>query len=258
MLPLSDYPPAAHLRPWIRMYRFISTAEARLNRVLPNTSVAMAFRLHGQITQVHEKSTQPLPFATCSGLQGSARMIGYADHAAAVIVLFRENGLAAFTGLPHQELYGQTIGLDALYPATVLEGLQEQLLAAKDQESSCRILDQFFSRQLRRQEEDRLIESALASIQAAKGQVQIKALADSHYLSQDAFEKRFRKVTGATPKQYATIIRMQALIAASRGAGTLTGLAYEHGFYDQPHFNRQFRKFTGQAPRDFFQTAAYW
>lgn len=258
MLALHEYLPVAPLRPWIRMYRFISTAAGSLNRVLPNTSVAMAFRLNGQITQVQENSAHPLPFATCSGLQASARMIRYAGQTDAVIVLFRENGLRALAGQPPQELFGQTIGLDTLYPASTLALLQEQLLASGDRPSAVRILDQFFSSQLRQQADDRLIGSAIASIMAGKGQVQVKALADSHYLSQDAFEKRFRKVTGATPKQYATIIRMQALIRESRGAGSFTGLAYEHGFYDQPHFNRQFRKFTGQAPRDFFEAAAYW
>jgi methylphosphotriester-DNA--protein-cysteine methyltransferase len=73
-------------------------------------------------------------------------------------------------------------------------------------------------------------------------------------MSLDPFEKRFRKVIGATPKQFGDIIRMKALIERRRNQDLLVNTALEAGFFDQSHFIRTFKKFTGKTPRHFFNS----
>jgi AraC-like DNA-binding protein len=63
---------------------------------------------------------------------------------------------------------------------------------------------------------------------------------------------------GASPKQFSHIVRMNAAISKRKSSPFLFDLAFENGYYDQPHFNNDFRKFTGQTPTDFFRSASFW
>jgi AraC-like DNA-binding protein len=88
--------------------------------------------------------------------------------------------------------------------------------------------------------------------------IKIKELADAHYLSQDAFEKRFRRVVGTSPKQFSTIIKIKSIVDNKPQNGSLTQMALEAGYFDQPHFNKEFKLFTGLSPTDFFKIPQAW
>jgi AraC-like DNA-binding protein len=106
---------------------------------------------------------------------------------------------------------------------------------------------------------DKLVYAAIEKINACNGLLGIKDLTNSLYISQDAFEKRFRKMVGTTPKQFSSIVKMKAIIRRNPTPLSFLDLALENGYYDQPHFNRDFKLFTGQTPTDFFKkSASYW
>ncbi len=67
------------------------------------------------------------------------------------------------------------------------------------------------------------------------------------FISESAFEKRFRRIAGTTPKKFAQIIRLQNII------GNLDkSLWYDNDiFYDQAHFIKEFKAFTGVTPKAF-------
>ena len=103
-----------------------------------------------------------------------------------------------------------------------------------------------------------LISAAISKINAVNGNVRIKELIKEFHISQDAFEKRFRKITGATPKQFSHIVKMNSAIRQYQTVPSFLDMAFENGYYDQPHFNKDFKSFTGQTPTDFFRSASYW
>jgi len=76
-------------------------------------------------------------------------------------------------------------------------------------------------------------------------------------VSQEVLEKRFRRRVGATPKQFASILRFRRAIAVHRPGRDLGSLALEAGYYDQAHFNRQFRFVTGSAPGALLTSEEY-
>ena len=86
----------------------------------------------------------------------------------------------------------------------------------------------------------------------------MKELADTLCISQDAFEKRFRKSMGVSPKSFSYIIRMKHIIANGVNKQTLSEIAYDAGYFDQSHFIKDFRLFTGQTPTDFFRSPLFW
>jgi methylphosphotriester-DNA--protein-cysteine methyltransferase len=111
---------------------------------------------------------------------------------------------------------------------------------------------------LKTPQSDALIQNAIQQIKNANGDLRIKDLLTNLYISQDAFEKRFRKITGTSPKQFAGTVRLKNIIAQYSDTMNLTEMAYTAGYFDQAHFIKTFKSFTGQTPQSFFTSPARW
>ena len=100
---------------------------------------------------------------------------------------------------------------------------------------------------------DLRVVSAISMIYKSGGNIRIKELLSELHISQSAFEKRFRKAVGASPKKFASIVRFKNTICNYDPKKSLTNLGYETGFYDQAHFIKEFKNFTGDSPDIFFK-----
>ncbi|GAB3015600.1 hypothetical protein GCM10027051_19360 [Niabella terrae] len=218
----------------------------------------MVIRLKGQIAYGNDAAPTILPATLFTGLQPSVRLIQYAAQSAALIVLFTETGIPAFFKQPVYELFGSSVPLDALLPASEIARLEAQVVASIGNTGRIQAIEQFLYSRLLDHQSDALISDAVNSIHLHKGRLKIKGLADRLYISQDAFEKRFRNTIGASPKQFCFTVKMRNIIRQNKPATRLLDLALEHGFYDQAHFNKDFKRFTGLTPTDFFKSTSYW
>lgn len=109
---LEEYLPTAILRPFIKACRIIESQDEVVNRILPNTSIALAFRCKGQVSDISDNTSEPLPRTSISGLRKSVRRIHYADNSATLVVLFGEAGAGAFFRPGIFELFEQSVSLD--------------------------------------------------------------------------------------------------------------------------------------------------
>lgn len=255
---METYMPAALLRPFIKAYKIIESGDERTNRVVPNTSFALAFRFKGQISSIANGRKTALPATTFSGLRKSVRLFNYAAQTSALIVQFEETGVLAFFKHPLHELFEQSISLDNFFPQSEISIVEQRLSEAPDKLAKIAIVEQFLYNKLFYNKPDKLVLEAINSIYSSNGIIRIRELARSLCISDDAFEKRFRKAVGATPKQFSSIIKLKAIIDQNTGSGSFTDIAFEHGYYDQPHFNKDFKLFTGQTPTEFFKSGLYW
>ena len=255
---ITDYIPTDQLRPFIKAYRIIESQDELVNRVLPNTSFTIAFRLMGQIAYINDDNKTTLPTTTFSGLRKSVRLINYAPKTTALIVLFTATGVSAFFKQPLYELFEKSISLDNFFSYSEIAITAERLAESDSNELRIATIEQFFYSKLINYKTDELVTQAIATIHYQKGLLKIKDLADSLFISQDAFEKRFRKSTGATPKQFSSIVKMKTIIQQNSTLPSFLDIALENDFYDQAHFNKSFKLFTGQTPTDFFNAASYW
>lgn len=63
------------------------------------------------------------------------------------------------------------------------------------------------------------------------------------------FARRFKDVTGASPKQYILMKRLErAHLLLSQGDVSVSEVAYQTGFTDQSHLVRYFKKYWGLTP----------
>jgi len=250
--------PTVLLRPFVKRYTIVESGNEITNRILPGTSFALAFRIRGQISYISHNKKIGVPRTALSGLKKSVRLINYARQSAAIIVLFKETGVSAFLKQPLHELYEQSVSLDNFFPLSEILLIEERLAECESNVSKISVIEQFLLSNIIYHNPDNLVSEAIAKIYSVKGNIRIKELSNSLHISQDPFEKRFRKATGASPKQFSRIIKMNDLIRENKMAHSFTDIAYKNGYYDQPHFNKDFKIFTGQTPTEFFQSASYW
>jgi len=252
-----QYIPADGLKPFIKSFMIIESKEARENRLLPDTAIVLAFRIRGSVTD-GEDNSHIVPASAITGLRKSPRLLNYAAHTANLLVFFKEGEAAAFFKEPLHELFSRSVSLDELIPRHQLEQIEEELHGAGDNRERVSIVERFLFSILKDQHADRLIDYSIQQIKMAKGDIRIKNMVSNLSLSLDPFEKRFRRVVGISPKQFADIIRFRNLIGQYSASESLTNTALASGYFDQAHFIKDFRSFTGLAPQQFFKSAAWW
>lgn len=254
---IQDYIPTDKLRPFIKTYRIIESENELTNRVVPNTSFAIAFRFKGQISYNNDTGKTDLP-TTFSGLRKSVRLINYAPNTSSLIVLFTETGAFAFFRQPLYELFEESVSGDNFFTKSEISYIEEYLAETNNNKLRIAIVERFLYSKLIDNKPDKLVNEAITKIYLNHGLLKMKSLADSLFISQDAFEKRFRKVTGTTPKQFSSIVKMRTIIQQKSEYFSFLDIALENGFYDQAHFNKDFKLFTGQTPTDFFKSSLHW
>ncbi|HMH22994.1 MAG TPA: helix-turn-helix transcriptional regulator [Puia sp.] len=255
---IEKFTPSFALTPFIREFMIIESELGTSNKIIPDTTLVMAFRYRGTVKKMDGEKKEAIASSVITGLRRSANHFVYSKKTANVLVVFKEGGIAAFSRIPAHEFFGQSIPAENLFPSAELNEISERLAEAKTSKSRIDSIDAFLLKKLVASRPDPLIGNAIQLIRQHNGIIGIKDLAASLYLSQDPFEKRFRARVGASPKQYASIIRLRTLIRNYPSYTSLTEASYEAGYFDQSHFIKDFRLFTGQAPKDFFQSPQHW
>ena len=250
---INSYKPTELLRPFILTYIIVESQDKGVNRVLPDTSLVMAFRYKGRLSYTADSTKNDLPSSSVSGLRKTLRLFNYSKDTGNLLILFKEAGAAAFFKTPLHTLFEESVSLDNFIPHQNLSIIVERLAEAKNNSQRIDLIEQFLLSELYNHKPDNLILTALKKIHSAKGIIKIKDLADTLYISQDAFEKRFRRIVGTSPKQFSSILRMKSIINNGQLKYTLTEIAFDAGYFDQPHFNNDFKLFTGETPTDFFK-----
>lgn len=242
--------PMAVLRPFIKRFEVTQYLTERQHTLLPDTSLVACFRLDGMAIR-HEAGI--LPAAFLSGLQNRARTLTRMAGSCVLLTTFTDVGAAAFLREPLDQLFNTIMPLGNLLQRPQLQEVHEQLVDARDHARRKEILERFLLGQLRSEAPDSVATAAAARIKERHGVVRMEELARDAGLSLSALERRFRKMVGASPRKFASIVRLRHVLRLRNGAGTLTEIAYQAGYSDQAHFVKDFRNFTGLAPQSFFQ-----
>lgn len=253
-----DFIPTEQLKPFIKTYLIIESQDELVNRVLPGTALTIAFRCKGDVNYIKGNNQESLPLSAISCIRKSARLINYSKNTTTVVVHFKEVGAKAFFKEPLHELFEQSVSLDNFFPQQKIAIIEELLAEAKTNNQRIALIEQFLLSGLHDYKPDSLITAAIAIIQSKKGIIKIKDLADTLFISQDAFEKRFRKTIGSSPKQFCYVVRIKSIIDQKQNSQNLIELAFEAGYFDQSHFNKDFKLFTGQTPSEFFKFPSFW
>lgn len=91
---------------------------------------------------------------------------------------------------------------------------------------------------------------AARMIRRTGGRVRMDRLADHLGMPERTLRRRFAQSVGVTPKRYARLVRLGALIAAADRSASpdWAELALRHGYTDQAHMSQEMLRLTGLAP----------
>jgi AraC-like DNA-binding protein len=255
---LERFFPSPALAPFIREFLIIESDLAISSNAIPDTSVVMAFRYKGNVQRAEGERKESIPASVISGIRKSSRIFHYSPATANLLVLFKEGGIHAFTKIPAHELFGISVPTENIFYTSELDEVIERLAEANTHKDRIDIIEKLLLKKITGHTPDLLIGDAIRTIKQRNGIIRIKDLAASLYISQDAFEKRFRNQAGCSPKQFASIFRLRNLIRKYSSYPSLTDASYEAGYFDQSHFIKDFRLFTGHSPKEFFRSFQYW
>ncbi|MBT1689693.1 helix-turn-helix domain-containing protein [Dawidia soli] len=255
---IERFAPTDRLKPFVKAYLIIASEHGMDNRILPDTALVMALRFQGSTAFTDRTQRENMPAAALTGLRHAARMVHYAQQTAMLLVQFHDGGAAAFLRQPLHVLSDQSVALSELLPRDAVAALEDRLCAAASHAQRIAHTEQFLLSLLHEPEQDRIVREALRQIHAAQGTARIGEILKDLPLSRDAFEKRFRRLVGTSPKQFSIVVRLRHVIDTHTGQDSLTDAAYRAGYFDQAHFIKDFTAFTGQTPGLFFATKRSW
>lgn len=245
--------PCDELKPYVESFVVSETAAESVYKVLPGTGLVMGFQFQGKLYQVNNGKNLELSRSGITGLNDTYKVFKNSRGIGTVLVYFKEGGASVFFREPMNELFQNSLSLDNFLLRSELLLFEEQLCEAADHLDKIKLVEEFLLTRMKAVKPDMIVVQALDLIYRSKGNIRITDLSQQLNISQSPFEKRFRKVVGASPKKFASIVRFKNIVRNGNSFRSLTELGYNAGFYDQSHFIKEFKRFTGDSPEEFFK-----
>jgi AraC-like DNA-binding protein len=245
--------PCEALRPFVKRFLVIEFSSAHKDSHLPDTGLVAAFRYQGDLAL---DGGIKAPQAAITGLWDTSRSHDHGRDSAVVLAAFTATGAAAFLRHSLDEFFNATVAMDGLLGSpTDLNRVHEQLAEAADNVRRVQLIEDFLIARAPNTSPDPFVSAAVSWIEESRAMARIEELARRVGLSQSALERRFRRVVGASPKKFASIVRLRHVLHLRSMGVDFTSIAHAAGYYDQSHFIKEFKRFSGFAPESFFQRA---
>jgi AraC-like DNA-binding protein len=249
--------PSAHLRPFVKQFWGItgcdSPSGAHTHRVVPSGMPELILYI-GRKPSSDGRNIED--HCLISGQQNDFYDLRMTQSPTLFAVSFHPQGISQFFPIPMSELTNRTIPLKYLNVQLYNE-LFTQLSDATTFERRVQITEWLLLSMLTRHHqrlEFTRIQAVIRAILYRSGSVGVSELSNISCLSLKQFERVFMEQIGLTPKQYLRIVRFQAAIhrKAQDRSLSLSHLACDAGYYDQPHLSNEFKTLSGLTPGQFF------
>ncbi|MDX2078535.1 MAG: AraC family transcriptional regulator [bacterium] len=246
------YSPAIPLRPYIENYWILKTQSSQ------DMPIQEAIFVDGRadilinfgVSYLRGNPQHPLVPITFSNLDAQ-RTYPVVIHQIGAIhligVRFKIGGLAPFIRYPLYELSDNVFPLGDILGQGACD-LEEQLYDIPNPSAQIGLLDAFFLKLLRLHDSYQLVMTI--SRQLIARQLSIQQISADMGYSIRSVDRLFRQMMGFSPKFYARIARVEAVIETlyKNPIISMAELALKFGYYDQAHFSKEFKDFTGQTP----------
>ncbi len=249
--------PSALLMPYVKQYWLMkSDSGGHTQGIVPTGYISMYFHRASPLLSIERKEI--LAQSYISGQTADYSNLELTGSMNLLCVDFQSFGASAFFKIPLDEFKNENISINNIEDKE-LAVLEKQVLNEADDQICIRLIEQFLIKRLY-SFKDYNYKRILATIKVVNSnpQIDINTLADISCLSYKQFNRIFTKHIGTTPKEFTRIIRFQRAIYTLqlRPEISLTQLAFECGYYDQPHLVREFKSFSGYTPTEYLTICA--
>jgi AraC-like DNA-binding protein len=242
--------PCPALRAIIKRFLVIEFPPFYRDAHLPESDAVAAFSFQGACRINGNQWASPTAF---TGPRDVLRTHEHRYSHAVVLAMFTPVGAFAFLRLPPNEFVGATVNLaEIIDRPNDVDQLSERLTSAGNHRQRVALVQSLLLARMRASRVDPLITAAVSWLDQGKVDTRIEDLVRYIGLSQSALERRFQRIIGVSPKNYASLIRLRRAVRLQATGVDLTTVAHVSGYFDQSHFIKEFRRAVGTAPSAFF------
>jgi AraC-like DNA-binding protein len=258
----AEFAPLAPLAPFVRcVWTFDSTgSDESIQRIVPDGRPELVLHCAEPYAELDRRgAAHPQPHALFAGQVTRPLRLRARGRASVIGVRFHPAGARAFLGQPLRATTDARIPLDLLFPETAGTLMRDLRMASGAAERLQRVQAFVLARTAAGEaQRDRIVEAAVARIDAASGEVDVGGMAVDAGIGRRQLERRFGDAVGIGPALLAAIFRFRRVfdVLERDAARPWTDAALAAGYYDQSHFIREFRRFVGCTPTEFAQTAS--
>ncbi|MEO7085352.1 MAG: helix-turn-helix domain-containing protein [Gemmatimonadaceae bacterium] len=253
----AEYPPPADLAPYVAAFwsRFSpdELPSNHVHRVLPDgcVDIVLAFSDSGDAV--------PLAPAQAIGVGPMTKPMFMRGGGPRLYLGVRFKPGCAFValGIPASDLIDVQMMFDEL-SADPSRDLAAIIAATSDRARLVAMIDLVRHRLCTPRAVPKSVRAAVRAIVGANGDLKIALLAADIGVTRQQLARQFATHVGVTPKMLARVMRAQAALARADAARAAhphaldwAAIAYELGYYDQPHFIDDFKALTGSTPSEW-------
>ena len=245
-----------------QIWHFDGRTTHRRERVFPNGMLEIIIHLDDRYRLLEGKGPELCGVTGVAGMQLGPMLIEAPERPCRVMgIRLHPIGARAVLGCPLTEVAGLNVDLPDLLGHDA-DRLAESCAVAPDAETAVGVAVRWcagrIAATLARTRPAPVAAWAASEIVRRAGAVSVAELRERTGASKARLTNAFRDWVGVTPKTYARIHRFSHTLSLLTGwRGTLSELALECGYYDQPHMNAEFRDLSGLAPGGFLASLRY-
>ncbi len=254
----NEYQPSLLLAPYIDKYwEFKGNPEYGMKiNILPDGCTDFIFTLGEVATVAEEESLLMQPYRSyfVGPMNRYSTLVTYAKSVHMFGIRFLPCGLFRFLQLPLEELGNQRISTHDIASEIFNDSLTERLCEQPYIQDRIKLVESFLIPALCADDKtEKQIAYAVHCIDLSKGKLPIRSLAEDICLCQRHFERKFKRQTGYSPKEYSRIIKFKHAVDLLRSCSSnnLLSIAIEAGYYDAAHLSKEIKALSGNTPGSF-------
>jgi AraC-like DNA-binding protein len=219
----------------------------QLTTVLPDNSLILGFQLGEQVYERFGKKKQAMTTAGLCGQLTEKKEYLNTPNSQTILVKFKPWSAGLFfNGI--ENLTNQNTDLSLLILQNTFYQTLDRFYSESDK---LKVVKSFLLQQFHHKKIDTSICTAIHLIEKSEGKIRVDKLAYEVCSSKRNFERKFKSVTGLSPKKFIDNIRFQHSLKRLQTNTDLQEIAYCSGYYDLPHFINDFKSVTGTTPEKF-------
>lgn len=226
--------------------------------ILPDGCTDFIFTL-GEVANIDDCKLVMHPYRSyfVGSMTKYSRLIANSDTINMFGIRFRPCGVSYFTSLPLPELTDARVytgDLQTIFNDSIADVLCEKNSIGERID----FIEKYLLKHLHHNqyEVDRNILYAVNQINNQQGKQLIQELANEVNLCQRQFERKFKRFTGYTPKEYSRIVQFQNVVKLLRNStfDNLLSIAVSAGYYDVSHLSKEIKRMSGNTPVSFLSS----
>ncbi len=239
-----EFKPSRSLEQYIdTIWMVKNSGMASQSRITPDGFVDLIFNF-GEKTP-----TLPAWNIGLSGMMTRYRDVSSVPNSELIGIRFKPGQFRAISNFQLAEIKNHTIYASEIIPA-FSEKLLEQVAESKNMTDKIVLIETAIKKLITDFRHHSLITSVCHSIEMHYQVIDLKQIADNHYISLRQLERHFKASVGLTMKEYHSIVRYNKVLnsIAEMSEQSLLHTAFDHGFFDHAHLTKELKRIGGTNP----------